>query len=479
MCGIVGIISFGKNQFYGPQQKVFKNLLYLDAFRGEDGTGVFGVNKHGNVDMLKSKDPSGIFIYSPEYKKFSDDMMFNYNIVVGHNRKATVGKIEDATAHPFISGNVVMVHNGKLMNHRDHFHTEVDSEALCKYLEKHEDNLLEAISKLDGAFSVVWYNAKTNKLRFWRNKERPMWHAIVGQYLYFSSEFSILHASLSRAGISSTDKDYYELAENQLHELDYSKVSPKWKAYEIPEPPKKELPKSGYYGNYYGAAWADHFLDQDCNDDTAVVELPIIPAKATTTKKKTEEISGADFQETLMKLQVLVGKTTIVRLVDYVRGDPKKPEENYVEGYYSDTVTATCSNAVPAFFEEVENWPHTVKYFRGKVSRIKTSGKGKTFELELEPEISLVHMFMDAKNNWISYDVIEKAGGEDYTFCRVDNCWSYVLKDEWETMKVTHSLDKDGNIVDFHIMCQACLEKEKQSKSKALTVVNNSKETVH
>lgn len=478
MCGIVGIISFNKNQFFNPQQKVFKNLLYLDAFRGEDGTGVFGVNKHGNVESLKSKDPSGIFVYSPEYKTFEVGMMHNYNIVVGHNRKATVGAIKDETAHPFISGNVVMVHNGKLANHRSYYQTEVDSEALCKYLEANEDNLLEAVSKLEGAFSVVWYNAQTQKLRFWRNNDRPMWHAAIGNYLYFSSERSILMAALIRANVTFKDDDFYEQVANQMFTIDMSKTKLEWLGEIVPEAPKKEWPKSQHYGGYYGASWQSHFDSDSCNDDSGAADppCPAVAFPVATVKKTTKKTtSGADFQQTLTQLQEKVGKTILFRLVDFVQ-DKKVPSDNYVEGYLNDIVSASAVNVPPKFFEDIETWPHNEKYFRAKVEKMKSSPGGKTFDLELNPQIELIRAFRDADNHWISYDIIEEIGGEDYIFCGEENCWTNILPEDYEDMRLVYTTNTIGKLTTHEITCPDCLKKQKGSVT-ALT--STKKEVVH
>lgn len=454
MCGIVGIIGWNKNQFFKPQQQAFKNLVYLDAFRGEDGTGAFGVNKWGNVDMIKTKDPAGIFVYSPEYQAFEAKMYNQFNIVVGHNRKATVGKIQDDTAHPFISGDVIMVHNGRFQNHDSHYKTEVDSEALCKYLEANEENLPKALSEIDGAFSVVWYNAKTQKLRFWRNKERPMWHVIVGGFLYFASERSILHAALVRAGVQPEDKTFYELAEDIINEIDMTETSLKWKTTALPPKPVKEYPKSSsgsYYGSYYGAHWAANhgYLENDDEEETTsksakIVQLP---------KKKTKTTA---VKATIDSLNEKIGKWGVFRLVDFVQSSDK-PSESYVEGYQCDNVSTSVIGAPASFFQDIETWPHQVKYFRGKVSKVKTMNGGKTYELELEPDITLVKVFLDADNKMVSYSTIETIGGEEAVFCERKDCYTTILPDDWEDTSFSFHYDDKGEIYAHNIVCKDCL----------------------
>lgn len=476
MCGIVGIISMGRNAFWNAQQKAFKNLLYLDAFRGEDGTGVFGVTKEGNVQMLKSVLPAGVFVYSDEYKEFEKKMMHKFNIVVGHNRKATVGKITDETAHPFISGNVVMVHNGKLDNHRKHHETEVDSEALCKYLEEHDANLVEAISKLDGAFSVVWYNAQSKKLRFWRNDLRPMFHAIIntaGQPMtYFSSERSILASACARAGVTISDpeKTIYELAPDMLHELDMEAKTLGWVSTDIPKV-KKEYPKSTYYSSWYFGQGDD---DYSANDDTPAVSTTKTTEKKTTpsetkgtvalltSNKKKKGSNPVTFQS----LEPLLNQSVLFRLVDYVE-EPHFHDCSYIEAFFNESTTATCEKVPDSFIKQLENIPHKIKFFKGVVTKIKSYAPSSTFELELDPNtLRIPHYFLEAGGKLVSYESIEEIGGEELIYCCEDQCYNFIPKDDWEKSTFQLQHDAKGNLVTHHIMCPDCTKKYATTKGK-------------
>ena len=118
-------------------QNIFKELLYADAVRGWDSTGVFGVNKHGNIDIKKSAVAAGAFLISSEYNQFNNKLLTDYLMVVGHNRKATHGTKISENSHPFWSENekIVLVHNGVVNNHNtlDKGH-DVDSKQSVKLL---------------------------------------------------------------------------------------------------------------------------------------------------------------------------------------------------------------------------------------------------------------------------------------------------------------------------------------------------------
>ena len=476
MCGIVGIIAMERNAFWNQQQKAFKNLLYLDAFRGEDGTGVFGINKEGNVEMVKSVLPSGAFVYTDEYKAFETKMMSRFNVVVGHNRKATVGKITDETAHPFISGNIIMVHNGKLDNHRKYFETEVDSEALCKYLEQNDANLIEALPKLDGAFSVVWYNAQTKKLRFWRNDLRPMYHAIVNsgghKMTYFSSEKSILASACYRASVTipDPDKTIYELAPDTLHELDLGAKDLGWISTELPKI-KKEYPKSTYYNSWYFNRDEDDYSTSSNDTPTKTTTKETTTTKteskvALLTSNKNSKKSKNSFN-TFQSLEPLIGQSVLFRLVDYVL-EPNFPNGNYLEAFFNESTTATCENVSREFVDKLHRLPHKVKLFRAKIISLKSFAKNETFEMTLDPDsLEIPYYFFDASAKLISYESIEEMGGEETIYCCEDNCYNFIIKEEWEqaTFKLQH--DTKGNLLTHHVMCPDCTKKYAESlKSK-------------
>ena len=175
---------------FGDTSK-FNQLLVCDSVRGADSTGVFGVDKLGNADYLKQKGDPFLLINTPEYREFNNNMFQNYRFVIGHNRKATIGTVSDETAHPFQEGNIVLVHNGTLLNHKDITDEEVtvDSHAITHAisLKGYKDTLKE----LQGAFTLVWYDATDKCLRFVRNDQRPL-HIIETKTLYLLSSEATL-----------------------------------------------------------------------------------------------------------------------------------------------------------------------------------------------------------------------------------------------------------------------------------------------
>lgn len=171
-------------------------MLIADMFRGWDSTGVFGVNKYGNVDLYKDQGAATLFLGRPGINKFLDKIASDYHIVVGHNRKATMGAVNAENAHPFIEGNTCLVHNGTLQNHRKLADRVVDSNAVAAHIEEH--GYKSMFKQVEGAYAFIWYNADNKTLYFARNAERPVFLVETDDAIYLASEGKMLDWILDR-----------------------------------------------------------------------------------------------------------------------------------------------------------------------------------------------------------------------------------------------------------------------------------------
>lgn len=124
--------------------------------------------------------------------------------LIGHNRSATVGKIVRKNAHPFEFDKVVGVHNGTLRNKwvlEKHGDYDTDSEAL--YANINHYGVEAAIEKLDGAYTLVWYDKEDTTINFLRNKERPLYVVFSKdkKLVFWASEKWMLWGPLARREI--------------------------------------------------------------------------------------------------------------------------------------------------------------------------------------------------------------------------------------------------------------------------------------
>lgn len=206
MCGLVAIISKKAYGFVYKDLEAFEELLYADALRGDDSTGVIGVDKFGDMYIDKAALDGRDFLLQ-YVKSQAHKEMLSYGVgMIGHNRKGTVGKVSDETAHPFVvNDNFALVHNGTLYNHTKLKDTTVDSEALAYHLEAalrnpnySLDTFGEALAEVNGAYACIWYDQLRDKIQFMRNEQRPLWIADCEDMWALASEGSMLHWILGR-----------------------------------------------------------------------------------------------------------------------------------------------------------------------------------------------------------------------------------------------------------------------------------------
>lgn len=178
MCGLVAVISSAKNGFTDKEVKAFSDMLYVDALRGEDSTGVFSVSNKNEVVIHKEASHAVDFMNSSEFSSFKKDLLWKGKIAVGHNRAATKGAVNDKNAHPFVvDDKIILVQNGTYRGcHKHHKDVDVDTEAVAHVVAEH-DSISDALKKINAAYALIWYNYLTKTLHCIRNTERPLYIA--------------------------------------------------------------------------------------------------------------------------------------------------------------------------------------------------------------------------------------------------------------------------------------------------------------
>lgn len=211
MCGIIGMFAFDKGSTNKENKQRREAMLYLftevlqsTRTRGPDATGVSALFADGDCMIQKGNVKSPEFIANfggadNEYDGFVDNVRehdANLKMLVGHCRKSSVGNTWDnENNHPIKAGEIVGVHNGTLKNHEIVFDKlkckrdgEVDSEAIMRLLETMTNNcedpftvdaLVETYRRLEGAFTIIAFNANNPYQVALIRKERPMEIAII------------------------------------------------------------------------------------------------------------------------------------------------------------------------------------------------------------------------------------------------------------------------------------------------------------
>lgn len=251
MCGLVGFIAKWSSGCVLPDLEVFKQLLYVDTLRGEDATGICLINKYQGASIYKEASEAHNFLWNTDLfdslKKSGE-----WRALLGHNRKATVGKKVDNNAHPFIyEDRYAFFHNGTIHNPKDFGNEEVDSEAFGKHIVACNgdlEKLSSVFEKAFGAWACVWYDSVLNTIYLSRNSQRPL------SIIYLKSG-DIIYSSESwmGAGIATRNNKLIEkietVKENNLISIKLSETG-----FEISEQelPKKQYVPQAIHGHVFG-----------------------------------------------------------------------------------------------------------------------------------------------------------------------------------------------------------------------------------
>lgn len=247
MCGIIAAIN--ATSFSTNSGDFISNGILTGAVRGQDSTGMIQVDNKGKIYTHKQATSGSEFLTDNITQAFVKDVERScINIV--HHRAATVGKINNDNAHPFIcdmkelnAANknhiLIGVHNGSLVNWKtkpgakDY---DVDSNwALAHIAERGVD----AFKDIEGPYCFMWVTSKEPKKLFvTRNSGRPM-HAVFSKSrkeVFFASEAGML-AWLCERNRIVTEDHIMVLGTDKLYSFDTSGDTITITATDLPKAP--------------------------------------------------------------------------------------------------------------------------------------------------------------------------------------------------------------------------------------------------
>jgi len=254
MCGLVGVAG---NLAY-KDETFMKRLLLLDYFRGTDSTGLAAITTKNDISVVKMATHPINLMDSTAFKTALNG--FASSVFIGHNRAATLGKVNDLNAHPFQFGDIVGAHNGTLIKSswddlmlEAGVRTDVDSAAIFASI--NEVGIDATIALMEegktsqtGAWALVWYDTKDNTLRFLRNEHRPLWWCLnkEGDRLAWASEWPMLEAAchLTNGWEEMEDDEgyaYFPFDVNTLYEIPVEKLTKGLKIQDILDCRTREL----------------------------------------------------------------------------------------------------------------------------------------------------------------------------------------------------------------------------------------------
>lgn len=222
ICGLVGVVG----DIWLKDKKAFDLMLKFDTHRGPHSTGVARVGMDNKVEVVKGVGTPWHLINEKPDEYYNDkmarDIQGNFKVLMGHNRWATVGEVNEANAHPFTHGKITGAHNGTL-EHRALWAIDddnlfgTDSECVMHNFNRH--GAVATIPKLSGAWCFTWYDSEEDTFNLIRNKERPMYFAWAksGKTFYYASEAWIIETALDKVGIEHEGIKY--LIEDTLNKF--------------------------------------------------------------------------------------------------------------------------------------------------------------------------------------------------------------------------------------------------------------------
>lgn len=201
MCGIVGYIT-GSNKL--DYEKYFKQALVTDVIRGFDSTGII-VGTPTDVSFIKKAVNAIDFLdMKPVEPMINRAPSGRPVFMIGHNRAATVGKVNSNNAHPFEQGTLTGVHNGTLRRYnRLERDRDFGTDSECLYYNMSRNPVEQVLSDIDGAYTLVWHDSADNTVNIVRNDDRPLWIGKVAEQdtVLYASESGMLRWLASRNGI--------------------------------------------------------------------------------------------------------------------------------------------------------------------------------------------------------------------------------------------------------------------------------------
>ena len=263
MCGIVGVITTDDNRHEYSKKRFMTEGLYVDALRGMHGTGIMGLSKDFEWNYLKQAVPAAKFLNTENW----DKTKFNQWCMVGHNRHATMGEHTTENTHPFRQGEILLVHNGTLrslfnLQHKNH-DLNVDSQQIAYNLSQVEpEEAPEVISRLSGAYALVWFDNRDSSVNMVRNHERPLHLGLSRdeQALWFMSEGHMLRFLTERfSSYQAVPDNIWQLQTGRLLKFKKGNLMPE--VINVPH-----FTGAARWGNGWGQGTGEWQRDREADD---------------------------------------------------------------------------------------------------------------------------------------------------------------------------------------------------------------------
>lgn len=226
MCGIFGMaVSQATAWPITDMSALLRVLFRLSESRGKESAGLaIGSPLIGRAWLTKSAEPASVFLKSAAFDRLLNNLAGQFDSgsvrsveVLAHARLVTNGDAAvEANNQPVQSGEVILVHNGIVVNAEDLWRSlsdraregEVDSEVIAALIDARMATdfdpvgaCVAAFHQIEGSASIAWLHARMPALVLATNTG-DIYYALLenGQRLVYASEQHILIEALRSRG---------------------------------------------------------------------------------------------------------------------------------------------------------------------------------------------------------------------------------------------------------------------------------------
>lgn len=222
MCGIIGAVA--KRNI----KKILCSGLSRLEYRGYDSAGLAILNRNNKIEIIRTVGKVKNLIKKVKQKNYLDG-----KVGIAHTRWATHGSPSEKNAHPHISENIIVVHNGifenyeyfksYLINKGYKFLSETDTEAIAHLInleqKKQKKNLFKTMvnihSKLKGSYSMIIID---------NNDPYKLIAIKYGSPLIIGCGKNENFIASDQIALSSIVKNFIYLEEGDIAEITYKKI---------------------------------------------------------------------------------------------------------------------------------------------------------------------------------------------------------------------------------------------------------------
>lgn len=193
MCGLIGAYGWITDN----TKKFCRQGLIVNSIRGTDSVGAFFHFRRGDGVVYRGVNAPQDYIDQPKVVEAFGKQ--DLDLVMGHNRAATIGGVTAKLAHPFIENHIILSHNGTVYNWKEMYgggDIDVkewsDSRVIAYCIAR--DGIDDVWWELQGAAALAYYDTTEDSFNLVTNGKRPLFMAFLKHtdtVLYASEEWII------------------------------------------------------------------------------------------------------------------------------------------------------------------------------------------------------------------------------------------------------------------------------------------------